>query len=165
MYFGSFDRFAPTAGRWFVSGPFQPQAPYLTLDVLVDRKARFTNYRLDGLQLTLRDETDGSCVELLPRLARTFPFVLRDWEVIYARVTAGHTYRLESHAAGAAAWLAFSEPLESGRLTPWIVGVCQSGKLFCLVGLGLVTLAFYLGWLERLPELREASVAPAFTAP
>ncbi len=158
LYFGSFDRQdRAAADRWFVSGPFRPQAPYLTLDVLVDKKARFTNYHLDGLQLTLRDETDGSRVELLPRLARTFPFVLRDWEMTYARVTPGHEYRIESRDRSPTGWLAFSEPLESGRLTPVVVGICQSGKMLCLCGLGLLALVLYLRWLEN------GSEAPAPT--
>jgi hypothetical protein len=154
LYRGSFDRANPAAAdKTFVSGPFQPQAPYLTLDVIVDKKARFTNYRLDGLHLTLVDTTDGSRTEMLPRLARTYPFVFRDWEMIYARVIPRHSYRIESRDASAAGWLAFSEPLESGRLTPLIVGFCQSGKFFCLLGAGLLMLALYLRWLNhRLTE-------------
>ena len=156
LYYGSFDPLdRAAADRWFVSGPFRPQAPYITLDVLVDKKARFTNYRLDGLQLTLRDETDGSRVELLPKLARAFPFVLRDWEMIYAKVTPGHDYRIESRDASPVGWLAFSEPLESGRLTPLVLGFCQSGKLLCLGGLGLLALAAYLRWLENISAAGE----------
>ena len=150
LYRGSFDRRNQSAAdKWFVSGSFRPQADYLTLDVVVDKKSRFTNYRLDGLRLTLLDETSGSRQELLPRLSHTFPFVLRDWEMIYAKVVPGHDYRIESSDRSPTEWLAFSEPLESGRLTPLTVGLCQSGKLLCLAGLGLLMLALYLRWLEN----------------
>lgn len=147
FYWGSFDLENPLAShQWFRSGPFKPQANYLTIDVLVDKKARFSNYRLNGLQLTLVDETTGKQDELLPRLAWTFPFVFRDWELIYAPVTPGDEYRIESHAVGGAQWIAFGEPYESGRLTPLIVDVSQSGKLLCLGGMTLLALVLGCGW-------------------
>jgi hypothetical protein len=149
LYWGSFDPQKPAAtNQWFLSGPFKPQANYLTVDLLVDKKARLSNYRLDGLQLTLVDETTGRRDELLPRLAHTFPFVFRDWELVYVRVTPGNEYRLESYAASPKQWIAFGEPFESGRLTPLIVCVSQSGKLLCFCGLGLLVLVLGFGWLR-----------------
>jgi hypothetical protein len=38
------------------------------------------------------------------------------------------------------------DPFESGRLTPLIVGIFQSGKLLCLCGLGLLLLVFVGDW-------------------
>ena len=58
--------------KWFVSGPFKPQAPYITIDLLVDKKSRFNNYHLEGLQLILVDETTGQREQLLPQLGHTF---------------------------------------------------------------------------------------------
>jgi hypothetical protein len=139
------------ADKWFISGTFKPQAPYLTIDLLVDKKARLTNYRLDGITLTLVDTTSGQREELLPKLSHTFPFALRDWELIYARVTPGHDYQLESRTAqpGVEQWIAFSEPLESGYLTPLIIGLSQSGKLFCLCGMGLLFLVLVLDRMRQ----------------
>jgi hypothetical protein len=151
LYWGSFDPKNPAAtNKWFLSGPFKLQANYLTVDLLVDKNSRLRNYRLDGLQLTLVDETTGRRDELLPRLAHTFPFVFRDWELVYVRVTPGDEYRIESYAAHPTPtqWIAFGEPFESGRLTPLIVSVSQSGKLLCLCGLGLLTLVLGFDWLR-----------------
>jgi hypothetical protein len=150
LYWGSFDPKNPavTTNKWFLSGPFKPQANYLTVDLLIDKKSRLSNYRLDGLQLTLVDETTGQRDELLPRLAHTFPFVFRDWELVYVRVTPGDEYRIESRVASPKQWIAFGEPYESGRLTPLIVGVSQSGKLLCFCGVGLLTLVLGFGWLS-----------------
>jgi hypothetical protein len=140
LYWGSFDSQNPAVSNlWFLSGPFKPQADYLTIDLLVDKKSRLTNYRLDGLRLTLVDETTGRRDELLPRLSHTYPFLFRDWELVYVRVTPGDQYRIES-SAGPTEWIAFGEPFESGRLTPLIVGVSQSGKLLCLCGVFLLAL-------------------------
>jgi hypothetical protein len=126
----------------FISGTFQPTAPYLTMDLLVDKSARFSAYRLQGTQLELVDDTSGERRELLPLLRNTAPLIFRDWELIYFPVTPGHAYHLEARVTGIEAdhWLAFGEPRESGRLTPFIIGFSQSGKLFCLLGLLLVTL-------------------------
>jgi hypothetical protein len=42
LYWGGFDPKNPEAmDKWFVSGPFKPQAPYITIDLLVDKKSRF----------------------------------------------------------------------------------------------------------------------------
>lgn len=148
LYWGSFDpQESAATNKWFRSSPFKPQANYLTVDLLVDKKARLSNYRLDGLQLTLVDETTGRRDELLPRLAHTFPFVFRDWELVYVRVTPGDEYRLES-STGPTQWISFGEPFESGRLTPLIVGVSQSGKLLCLCGAFLLTLVLGFDWLR-----------------
>jgi uncharacterized membrane protein (DUF485 family) len=152
LYWGSFDASHPLAtNTWFRSSPFKPQTDYLTVDVLVDKKARLTNYRLKGLRLALVDETTGQRKELLPLLADSFPFLFRDWELVCVRVIPGDEYRLESSAAaaGPVQWIAFSEPLESGHLTPLIIGVSQSGKLLCLCGAGLLTLVLGLNWLNN----------------
>ena len=60
--------------KWFVSGPFKPQAPNITIDLLVDKKSRFNNYHLEGLQLILVDETTGekNYCRSLAILFRTF---------------------------------------------------------------------------------------------
>ena len=147
LYWGSFDPKNPEAmDKWFVSGPFKPQAPYITIDLLVDKKSRFNNYHLEGLQLILVDETTGQREQLLPQLGHTFPYLFRDWEMIYARVTPGDDYRIESYDKSPNQWIAFGEPFESGRLTPLIVGLFQSGKLLCLCGLGLLLLVFICDW-------------------
>ncbi len=153
LYWGSLDINHPVAtNQWFLSGSFKPQANYLTIDVLVDNKARLSNYHLNGVRLTLVDDTTGKRSELLPLMARTFPFVFRDWELIYVHVTPGDEYRIESYAAGGMQWIAFGEPFESGRLTPWIVGVSQSGKLLCLGGIALITLALGFEWMKDLRQ-------------
>ena len=153
FYWGSLDINHPVAtNQWFLSGLFKPQANYLTIDALVDNKARLSNYHLNGVRLTLLDETTGQRTELLPRLAHTFPFVFRDWELIYVRVTPGDEYRIESHATDGMQWIAFGEPYESGRLTPLIVGAGQSGKLLCLCGLALMVFALGLEWRESLQQ-------------
>jgi len=152
LYTGSFDADHRTVtDKWFLSGPFQPTANYITLDLLLDKRARFTNYRLDGLQLILRDEATGQRRELLPQLSRSFPFIFRDWELIYAPVTPGHVYRIESHDSSPNQWIAFGEPFESGKLTPLIVTVGQSGKFLSLCGLAFLVLAW---GLDRLVVLR-----------
>jgi hypothetical protein len=63
-------------------------------------------------------------------------------------VTPGDEYRIESSATRPKQWIAFSEPYESGRLTPLIVSVSQSGKLLCFCGVGLLTLVLGFGWLS-----------------
>jgi hypothetical protein len=147
LYWGSFDSKNPEAvDKWFISGPFKPQAPYITIDLLVDKRSRFNNYHLDGSQLILVDETTGQREQLLPQLSQTFPYVFRDWELIYARVVPGHDYRIESYDKGPVQWIAFGEPFESGRLTPLIVGLCQSGKLLCLLGFGFLVLVLGCDW-------------------
>ncbi len=148
LYWGSFDPKNPEAvDKWFLSGPFKPQAPYITIDLLVDKKSRFNNYHLDGSQLILVDETTGQREQLLPLLSHTFPYIFRDWELIYARVTPGDDYRIESYDKSPIQWFAFGEPFESGKLTPLIVGLCQSGKLLCLCGLGLLVLVLGCDWV------------------
>ncbi len=151
FYWGSYDPKEPYADdKHFLSGAFRPQADYLTIDLLVDKKARFSNYRLPGLSLTLQDETTGEKTELLPLLSHSYPFIFRDWELIYVKVTPGHDYRLESSDTSQSQWLAFSEPMESGRLTPFIVGLSQSGKLLCLCGIGLLMLVLGIDrWQEH----------------
>jgi hypothetical protein len=145
-YVGSFDPNNRRTPKSYTSPPFTPTAPYILMDLIVDKKARFANYHFPNLDLALVDRTAGGRrLELLPRLATTFPFLFRDWESIYAPVTPGHTYVLESTATDGTPgdWLAFAEPTESGYLTPFTIGVTQSGKLICLVALGL--LAFCAG--------------------
>ena len=159
IYRGSFDPdHREITPRWFQSASFEPTAPYITIDLIVDKKARFTNYRLEGLEVILDDETTGRRLELLPRLARSFPFVLRDWEAVYARVVPGHRYRIESYTTDPQSWIALGEPFESGAATPFIMTVMQSGKLMCLCGLELLTLYFALGFFggmfEEAPEAR-----------
>ena len=133
--------------KWFLSRPFKPQAPYITIDLLVDKKSRFTNYHLDGSQLILVDETTGQREQLLPQLSHTFPYIFRDWELIYARVSPADDYRIESYDKSPNQWIAFGEPFESGRLTPLIVGLFQSGKLLCLCGLGFLVLVLGFDWV------------------
>jgi hypothetical protein len=152
FYWGSYDRENPYAvGKWFLSGPFRPQADYITIDLLVDKRARFSNYRLDGLHLALVDENTGQKRDLLPLLAHSFPYIFRDWEMIYAKVIPGHDYRILSSDTNpnAKQWIAFGEPFESGKLTPLIVIVSQSGKLLCLVGIFFLMLVFGFDNIEK----------------
>lgn len=106
---------------------------------------------MDGRQLALIDETSGQSQDLLSQLRKTFPTVFRDWELVYAPVVPGHVYHLEARVEGNDYdhWLAFGEPKESGRLTPFIIGFSQSGKLFCLCGLSLLALGMGLIWRMR----------------
>jgi hypothetical protein len=149
-YMGSYDldRIARENSneRHFRSGSFQPSLDYLTLDLLVDKFARFSAYRLDGVQLNLVDETSSQSRPLLPLLLNSYPSIFRDWELIYFPVIPGHIYHLEAQVSGMEdnRWLAFSEPRESGRLTPFIIGFSQSGKLFSLIGVMLMTLGVFL---------------------
>jgi hypothetical protein len=79
LYWGSFDPTNSDAvDKWFLSSPFKPQAPYITIDLLVDKKSRFTNYHLDGSQLIPVDETSGQREQLLPQLSHTFSYIFRD---------------------------------------------------------------------------------------
>jgi hypothetical protein len=153
LYVGSFDpEHRDVTDKWFLSGPFHPTADYITIDILVDKSARLANYRLDGLQLILRDDTTGQRTELLPQLAHSFPFIFRDWELVYAQVIPGHEYRIESYSTSTnpKQWIAFGEPFESGKLTPFIVMATQSGKLLCICGLGFLLLVFSLDHMEEL---------------
>ena len=54
--------------REFISGPFRPTYGYLTMDLLLDKSARFSAYSCAGIELLLVDETSGSKRELLPLL-------------------------------------------------------------------------------------------------
>ncbi len=158
VYVGSFNwDYPPPAKLWFVSAPFKPEAPYLTFDFLVDKRSRFSNYRLPNLWVTLVDDTAGTREELLPKLSRQFPFLFRDWETVYTHVVPGHEYHVESeaHPADFEQWIALGEPFESGRLTPLILGLGQSGKLICLLGLGFVTLSIGIGLFDQ--ESRKAT--------
>jgi hypothetical protein len=77
----------------------------------VDKKSRFNNYHLEGLQLILADETTGQREQLLPQLGHTFPYLFRDWEMIYARVTRGDNYRIESYDKSPTQWMLSVNPL------------------------------------------------------
>jgi len=149
VYWGSYELGRDDAQKSFRSGTFKPESPYLTIDVLVDNHSRLTNYRLEGQDLALIDETTGQRDELLPRLSHSFPFVFRDSQEIYAPVTPGHEYRIESSTSSRRGWLAFSEPYESGKLTPLIVGFSQSGKLLCICGLAFLVVVLGLDWMEK----------------
>jgi hypothetical protein len=136
------------------------------MDLLLDKKARFSNYHLEGVQLLLRDVTSGQSEELLPQLSHRFPFIFRDWESVYARVQPGHEYRIESYVQTAQNWIAIGEPFESGRLTPFTVMATQSGKLLCLAGLGLFTLFLGVGFFGRMFGWvnEESSIADVFSS-
>jgi len=157
IFWGSFELGKDGRSQSYRSGPFTPTAPYLTFDLLVDDHEKLSNYRLEGLHLVVADETTGEKTEVLPSLAHTYPFVFRDTEEVYAKVTPGHEYRIESSTSSKNGWLAFSEPYESGRLTPFIVGFSQSGKLICILGLGFLLLVLAVDWMK--PETAAPPIA------
>ena len=142
-YVGSYDPAHRRVSKSFTSRPFVPQAPYIIMDVMLDKGAHFSFYRAPGVTLSLVDQTTGSRLSLIPRLEHTFPSFFRDMESVYARVVPGHTYVIESTAEDATPqqWIAFADPVEAGWLTPLTVGATQSGKLLCLLALGLFVFA------------------------
>ncbi len=140
----------------FISNAFVPQRDYIVVEFLLDKRARFSAYRIPEAKLELVDEAAGTREDLLPKLRTTFPSLLRDRDAIYARVHPGTSYHLEATDASETAWFAFSEPRASGRCTPFTEGLAQSGKWILLFSISFVTV------LASAPLLRlQPSVLPA----
>ena len=104
---------------------------------MVDKRARFSSYRIPGARLELVDESAGTREDLLSKLRTTFPSLLRDREAVHARVRPGKPYHIEASDESEAAWFAFSEPRASGRCTPLTEGLVQSGKWVVLFSISL----------------------------
>lgn len=138
-FFGSFSSYEledwkgeATSQVFTVSGDF------LTFDLVVDKKARFTNYALPGLSLKLLGKDDAA-VDLLAELRRQPPFILRDRESICVAVKPGN-YRLECRDDSPDFSLAFSAPMEGGPCTGWLHVLIQSSKLLIAAGIGILAL-------------------------
>lgn len=140
-YRGNFspEKGVPCIAR-FVSRSFSPRHPYLKFDLILDKKARFAFYREPGCSFQLVEDQTGIRQDLLKKLRWDYPFILRDRELVYARVTPGFWYHVEAVGGTEESWFAFSDPRESGRLTPLTEGVLNSGKLMVLAGVCLSAL-------------------------
>ncbi len=137
-YYGTFtrDNLEAAAGGG-VSAPFAVRGSFLTFDLIVDKKARFTNYSLPDLSLKLIPES-GAAVDVLAALRRQPPFLLRDRESVCIRVQPGN-YRIECTDQSPEGALAFSAPMEGGRCA-WLLHVMiQSSKLLIAAGIALLT--------------------------
>lgn len=125
----------------FVSRSFTPRNPYLKFDLVLDKRSRFSLYKVPGCSLHLVEDKTGKRFDLLALLRTSFPSILRDREAIHVRVSPGMAYHIEAVDDSPSAWFAFSEPRESRRMTPVTEGLLDSGKLMTLAGLGLFTVA------------------------
>ena len=142
-YWGSYTRAREAATGSFTSEPFVPDADYVMFSIIVQKKARFTSYRLDGLGLSLTDVATGRETALLPQLKAGFPSIFRDREVVRAKVEKGRQYVVKAVDATEGDWFAFSQPWEGGRLTWLTQPLLDSGKLMMLCGLLLLVAATF----------------------
>ena len=133
-YWGSYSAGRSMAQGSFVSAPFTANGSYLVFDLLLQKKARFSFYKLPGCSLDVVDVESGERLPVLPRLARSWPSLLRDREAVVVPVVAGRSYRVEAADASSEGWFAFSEPADAGRLAPLLFGLTSSGKLFAMLG-------------------------------
>ncbi len=132
------ERLEATTGRGRTN-PFHVTGDYLTFDLIVDKKARFTNYRLDGLELKLVPVVEGPEVDVLAALRQEPPYLLRDRESVCVRVEPGD-YHLEYADESLDQSLAFSVPIEGGRCAGWLHAWIQSSKLLIAAGIGILAL-------------------------
>ncbi|NQT18705.1 MAG: hypothetical protein HQ592_03305, partial [Planctomycetes bacterium] len=138
--------------RRFVSESFVCHGPALEFGLLLDKKARFRKYQLPGCTLDLVRESTGERRELLSRLLYGYPSLLRDREEISVPVVPGEAYRIEAADTDPVAWFAFSEPRDAGRLSPVMVALFNSSKLFALAGAGLFMLVWVIGKIMPMDE-------------
>ncbi|HEX2750607.1 MAG TPA: hypothetical protein VHM91_21555 [Verrucomicrobiales bacterium] len=143
VYFGSFTSAELEGTKGTArSEPFPVHSEYLTFDLIVDKKARFTNYKLPGLSLKLVPESGGEAVDVLAGLGKQVPFLLRDRESVCVKVTPGASYHLECDDESKDLWLSFSQPMEGGRCAGWLHQLMACSKLLILAGIMLFTLLF-----------------------
>jgi hypothetical protein len=140
-YWGSYTGLRESGMGTFESAPFIPAADYLSFSIIVNKKARFTGYRLDGLSLTLVEQATGHETPLLPQLRSRFPSLFRDQEIVTAPVKKGARYVVQASDASPSEWFAFSQPWEGGRLTGITQALLDSGKLVLFCGLLLLVVA------------------------
>ncbi len=136
-YFGSFSKY--NLESWTGKArteDFEVKGDFLTFDLIVDKKARFTNYALPDLELHLV-RSDGSVLDLLAELRRSPPFLLRDRESICVGVNPGK-YHLECRDDSKDFSLAFSEPMEGGRCAGVLHLFIQSSKVLIAAGIALL---------------------------
>jgi len=139
QFFGSFSSDELEGWKGSASSQvFTVRGEFLTIDLVVDKKARFTNYALPGLSLKLLGK-DAAAVDLLAELRRQPPFILRDRESICVRVKPGQ-YRLECSDDSTDLSFAFSAPMEGGPCTGWLHVLIQSNKLLIAAGVGILVL-------------------------
>jgi hypothetical protein len=136
-YWGSYNTGRSRDTGTFVSDPFTARGSYLVFDLVLQKKSRFSFYRLPDCELNVVDVASGEKIPVLPRLLRSWPSLLRDREAATVPVIAGRSYRVEASDSTADNWFAFSEPADSGRLAPLLMGLTASGKLLALLGVML----------------------------
>ena len=138
-YYGSFSGYELEAWTGHAMTPVTGvRGDYLTFDLILDKKARFTNYALPDLTLRLLGN-DGSSVDLLAGLRRQPPFLLRDRESVCVRVSPG-TYRLECRDDSEDLSIAFSAPMEGGHISGPVHLALQSSKLLIAAGIAILAL-------------------------
>ena len=143
VYFGTFTSVGLEGATGTAkSEPFAVRSEYLLFDLIIDKKARFTNYKLPGLSLMLVPENGGESVDVLAGLGKQAPFLLRDRESVCVKVTPGTSYHLECADESKDLWLSFSQPMEGGRCAGWLHKLMACSKLLILAGIMLFTLLF-----------------------
>jgi hypothetical protein len=136
-YWGSYGPGRSGDTGTFVSAPITARGNYLVFDFILQKKSRFSFYKLPGCELNVVDAVSGETIPVFPGLARTLPSVLRDREAVTVPVVPGRSYRVEATDMAADNWFAFSEPADGGRLMPVLAGVTTSGKLLAMFGVML----------------------------
>lgn len=116
----------------FISKAFTASRKYIIIELMMDKRARFSAYQIAGAKLELVDDSDGSRADLLEKLSSSFPSLLRDRESVFAHVQPGRAYHIEAEDKGDSAWFAFSDPRPSGNCTPFTENLLQSGKWILL---------------------------------
>jgi hypothetical protein len=143
VYYGSFTSEAFEGAQGSArSEPFIVHSEYLIFDLIIEKKARFTSYKLPGLSMKLVPEDGGAAIDVLAGLARQVPFLLRDRESVCVKVKPGTAYRLECTDESKNLWLTFSLPYEGGRCAGWLHAVIQSSKVFILGGIMIFAFLF-----------------------
>ena len=138
-YFGSFSKnfnLESWTGKARTEA-FEVKGDFLTFDIIVDKKARFTNYALPDLELRLV-RSDGAVLDLLAELRRCPPFLLRDRESVCVAVAPGK-YHLECRDDSKDFSLAFSAPMEGGPCAGVLHLFIQSSKVLIAAGIILLT--------------------------
>ncbi len=138
-YYGTFSpQRLESATGMAVSEPFGVKGNSLTFDLIVDKKARFDGYGLDGLGLKLIT-ADGAEIDVLRSLRAKAPSLLRDRENVCVPVTPG-SYTLSLADTSSDLSLAFSAPMEGGRVSMAVHQSLASAKLLIATGVGFLGL-------------------------
>lgn len=72
------------------------------------------------------------------------------WRTAYVRLPAG-SYFLEAHDRDPQRWLAFTQPVEVGRLSYWTPRLLRQGPFVAMGGATLAFLALAFGWISACP--------------